>query len=72
MSNAAQLRSQSHETIDLLWQITIALHVAFNLPEGSGLRGALGAPQAIDNKEALSLGSRNNSATVKARCGPPL
>lgn len=43
----------SSETADFLWQVTIALHVAFNLPEGEGLRHALGAPQAPNNKEAL-------------------
>ena len=44
---------ESPATVDFLWQLTIALHVAFDLPEGEGLRRALDAPHALNNKDAL-------------------
>lgn len=72
MNNAARLDPQPQDATELPWQITTALHVAFNLPEGAGLRDALGAPQATDNKDALFTWVNNQLRDCECALWTPL
>ena len=53
INELASGRDESTDTVDFLWQVTIALHVAFDLPEGEGLGRALDAHNALNNTDAL-------------------
>lgn len=73
MRNAPPLPvHNSTDKADLYWQITSALHVAFNFPEGTGLRHALGAPDAPNNKHALHTWVETQLISADAKVWTPV